>query len=368
MLRALSDHHHLSHPLGKLGRRGTRQISFDHSRAPPAAYARWVFTHSSRPRHMDDFNEPLPGAELYDFKSGARFDSRFADIFLGARKADGLEVVLKHITRTEDAVREVEALEKIGTSPHVVKLLGTHSRPRLKDTMIALEYVPEGDLRAWMDARAGLSVDPATVLSIVRSMLQSIATCHARGVVHRDISPRNFLVKGGNSVVLADFGSSRLIASASPARCNVGTLWYMAPEIVFGSRHYSPKVDVFGVGCIAGELLRNKPLFAGSSQLDQICKLVETLGTPDESTWPELGSLSDWSLLEFAPRAPQAREHLFPSTEGYPWEAGTDALIRLIVDKMLVYNPERRSSAAECLQELERIMIISQDTERNSTI
>ena len=148
-------------------------------------------------------------------------------------------------------------------------------------------------------------------------------------------------------MVLADFGSSRLIASASPARCNVGTLWYMAPEIVFGSRHYSPKVDVFGVGCIAGELLRNKPLFAGSSQLDQICKLVETLGTPDESTWPELGSLSDWSLLEFAPRAPQAREHLFPSTEGYPWEAGTDALIRLIVDKMLVYNPERRSSAAE---------------------
>mmetsp|Transcript_4779 Transcript_4779/g.13784 ORF Transcript_4779/g.13784 Transcript_4779/m.13784 type:complete len:309 (-) Transcript_4779:3564-4490(-) len=302
---------------------------------------------------MDDFGEPLPGADQYEFKS-VRFDSRSADVFLGVRNSDGLEVILKHITRTEDASREVAALEKVGTSPHVVKLLSTH-RSGLNETTLALEYVPEGDLRAWMDARANLPVDLATVLSIVRSMLQSIATCHARGVVHRDVSPRNFLVKGGSSVVLTDFGSSRLCTSTSPARCNVGTLWYMAPETVFGSRLYSPKVDVFGVGCIAAELLRGKPLFDGSSQLDQICKMVETLGTPDESTWPELASLSDWALLEFPPRAPQPCEDVFPSTERCPWDAGTTFLIRLIMDKMLVYNPERRGSAAECLQELERI-------------
>jgi serine/threonine protein kinase len=304
---------------------------------------------------MDDFGEPLPGADEYDFKC-ARFDSRFADVFLGVRKADGLEVVLKHITRSEDADREIEALERIGTSPHVVKLISTH-RSSLNETVIALEYVPEGDLRAWMDARANRPVESATVLSIVKSMLQSIATCQAHGIVHRDISPRNFLVKGGDSVVLADFGSSRLTASTSPARCNVGTLWYMAPETVFGSRHYSPKVDVFGVGCIAAELLRRKPLFDGLSQLDQICKMVETLGTPDESTWPELASLTDWSLLEFPPRAPRSWEDIFPLVDGRIWDASMNALIRLILDKMLVYNPERRCSAAECLQELETITV-----------
>ena len=302
---------------------------------------------------MDEFNEPLPGAEEYDIQS-AHFDSRFSDFFLGVRKADGLQVVLKHVTRTEDAAREIAALKIIGSNPHVVKLFSTHES-RLNDTMIALEYLPEGDLRAWMDARVDRPVEPIIVLAMVKSMLQAIAACHAHGIVHRDISPRNFLVKGGNSVVLADFGCSRLASSISPTRVNVGTLWYMAPETVFGSKQYSPKVDVFGVGCIAAELLRRKPLFDGSSQLDQICKIVETLGTPDASTWPELATLTDWSMLEFPERAPLSWERIFPSEDGCPRGSQMELLMRLILDEMLVYNPEQRSSASACLEKLEKI-------------
>ncbi len=309
---------------------------------------------------MDDFNEQLPGAEAYENIEIQHFGSRLNDFYLATRRSDGVRVLLKHVQRTEDATRELSGLKRIGLSPHVVRLLGEHPSA-LGETVIALEYLPHGDLRSWMDARKdeGRPRDTAAVVAIVRSMLRAVAACHARGVVHCDISPRNFLIKSvaEPSVVLADFGCSIVSSDSATHHAvgNVGTLWYMAPETLFGSKHYGPEVDVFGVGCIAAELLRDRPLFDGSSQLDQICKLVETLGTPDESSWPELATLSDWSLLEFPERTPKSAQEIFPDVD-VAGDATLAGLVELVLDGMLTYNPAARPSAAGCLQRLERIL------------
>lgn len=319
---------------------------------------------------MDDDDGPVPGAGEYDDIQNLPFNSRGNDFFLARSRPDATPVVLKHVPRSDEAIREVAALRHIQQNERherhkrherngsIISMFAVHTRPQLGDTTIALEYFPAGDLRAWMDAHKDAPLDSATVLSIVRGMLQAIATCHDCGVVHRDISPRNVLIrnddtrKGIVSVALADFGCSRLVTSTSPTRGNVGTLWYMAPEVLFGSREYAPQVDVFGVGCIAAELLRKKPLFAGSGQLDQICRLVDTLGTPDASTWPELATLSDWSLLEFPERAPKSPHDIFPDVDMN--DPALANLVDLILHHMLTYNPAHRSSANDCLSRLSR--------------
>lgn len=43
------------------------------------------------------------------------------------------------------------------------------------------------------------------------------------------------------------------------------TLWYRAPEILLGIKHYSTPVDLWSVGCIFAEMVTQKPLFAGDS-------------------------------------------------------------------------------------------------------
>lgn len=53
----------------------------------------------------------------------------------------------------------------------------------------------------------------------------------------------------------------------------VVTLWYRAPEILLGSRHYSTPVDVWSVGCIFAEMVNQKPLFPGDSEIDELFKI-----------------------------------------------------------------------------------------------
>lgn len=71
----------------------------------------------------------------------------------------------------------------------------------------------------------------------------------------------------------------------------VVTIWYRAPELLLGSRHYTKAVDMWAVGCIFGELLALKPIFKGEEakmdskknvpfQKSQLTKIFETLGTP----------------------------------------------------------------------------------------
>jgi serine/threonine protein kinase len=53
----------------------------------------------------------------------------------------------------------------------------------------------------------------------------------------------------------------------------VVTLWYRAPEILLGSRHYSTPVDVWSVGCIYAEMVTQRPLFPGDSEIDQLFRI-----------------------------------------------------------------------------------------------
>lgn len=71
----------------------------------------------------------------------------------------------------------------------------------------------------------------------------------------------------------------------------VVTIWYRAPELLFGSRHYTKAIDMWAVGCIFGELLALKPIFKGEEakmdgkknvpfQRSQLSKIFEIMGTP----------------------------------------------------------------------------------------
>ena len=53
----------------------------------------------------------------------------------------------------------------------------------------------------------------------------------------------------------------------------VVTLWYRAPEVLLGSRHYSTAIDMWSVGCIYAEMAMRAPLFPGDSEIDEIFRI-----------------------------------------------------------------------------------------------
>ena len=63
-------------------------------------------------------------------------------------------------------------------------------------------------------------------------------------------------------------------------------LFYRSPELLFGARMYGTGVDIWAVGCILAELLLRIPFFPGESDLDQLTKIFQAMGTPNDEIWP----------------------------------------------------------------------------------
>ncbi|KAL5670237.1 hypothetical protein ACJX0J_022458, partial [Zea mays] len=53
-------------------------------------------------------------------------------------------------------------------------------------------------------------------------------------------------------------------------------------------------VDVWSVGCIFAEMVNQKPLFPGDSEIDELFKIFRVLGTPNEQSWPGVSCLPDF--------------------------------------------------------------------------
>ncbi|XP_014673855.1 PREDICTED: serine/threonine-protein kinase ICK-like [Priapulus caudatus] len=98
------------------------------------------------------------------------------------------------------------------------------------------------------------------------------------------MKPENLLCSGPELVKIADFGLAREIRSRPPYTDYVSTRWYRAPEVLLRSTTYSSAIDIWALGCIAAELYTLRPLFPGSSEIDEIFKICTVLGTPEQVT------------------------------------------------------------------------------------
>ena len=98
-------------------------------------------------------------------------------------------------------------------------------------------------------------------------------------------------------VKLCDFGLCRSVAEKTDAvgpkpvlTDYVATRWYRAPEILLGSPQYTKAVDMWAVGCILGEMLNGRPIFPGTSTMNQLEKILELTGAPSAEDVAIIGS------------------------------------------------------------------------------
>ena len=118
---------------------------------------------------------------------------------------------------------------------------------------------------------------------------------HSAEIVHRDIKPSNILINQDCMAKLADFGLARHMKDvdkySEPVLTDyVATRWYRAPEVLLGSIKYNCSIDIWGLGCIIAEIYCSKPLFPGTSTLNQIQRILEFTGVPDEKDLAEIHS------------------------------------------------------------------------------
>jgi serine/threonine-protein kinase len=156
--------------------------------------------------------------------------------------------------------REAAALAAV-RNEHVVDVytFGVHEEL----PYFAMEFVLGKNLAAIIREHAAHSsvfVPLRRAVQILRDLCDALSAIHKVGVVHRDVKPDNVIVEDhtGRSV-LVDFGTAALGDDGDEI---VGTPGFFAPETLYTPRS-PPAADLYSFGCLAFQLLTNKPPYAG---------------------------------------------------------------------------------------------------------
>jgi len=164
----------------------------------------------------------------------------------------------------------------------------------------------------WHTQHPRTPIAAATLRSVIYQLLDGLLYLHRNWILHRDLKPANIMVTSSGRVKIGDLGLARIFHKPLQALFAgdkvVVTIWYRAPELLLGSRHYTTAIDTWAVGCIFAELLSLRPIFKGEEakqdskksvpfQRNQMCKIAEVLGVPKKEQWPLLTAMSEYPQL-----------------------------------------------------------------------
>ncbi|KAG8226949.1 hypothetical protein J437_LFUL004667 [Ladona fulva] len=254
-------------------------------------------------------------------------------------------------TDAQRTFREIMFLKAFGTHPNIITLRNIHKAKNDRDIYLVFDYM-DSDLHNVI--KKGNLLKDIHIRYIMYQLLKATKYIHSGDVVHRDQKPSNILIDVNCHCKLADFGLARslnpkesLDGKGTPEIIDpsltdyVATRWYRAPEILVASKRYTKGIDMWSLGCILAEMLLGKPLFPGSSTINQVELIMNTIPKPSKEDIEGLCSGFGVSLLERAPSGPSKPiKHLLRNVR-------KDALD--LVEKLLVFKPSKRLSAVEAL-------------------
>jgi len=265
----------------------------------------------------------------------------------------------------KDAVREIALLKELSKHQNIVTLRDVVLCPDGSAAQRGLYLVfdwAEYELCEVLRTHRERQMRPPSermVKSIMWQILNGISYIHNNWVIHRDLKPSNILIMGKGHehgrVKIADFGMARLFQQPLRALHYDGvvvTVWYRAPELLLGAKHYSKAIDMWAIGCIFGELLTNSPLFQGKEdkapkalQEDQLKKIFKVVGTPTPEHWKQLLELPEWEKVkEFAQQHDKdTLQAAVPYVKGNPNALN---LLKAFFD----YDPARRITALDAMR------------------
>ncbi|XP_071807214.1 extracellular signal-regulated kinase 2-like isoform X2 [Asterias amurensis] len=250
-------------------------------------------------------------------------------------------------TDAQRTFREIMFLQEFGDHKNIIKLLNVMKAENDKDIYLVFEYM-DTDLHAVI--KNGNILKDVHQRYVMYQLINATMYLHSGNVIHRDHKPSNILLDSECFVKVADFGLARSITQleskpneTDPALTEyVATRWYRAPEILLASKRYTKGVDMWSVGCILGELLKGKPLFPGTSTLNQVERIMNIIDPPTKADKDAIDSNYVSSILDKASvRHRQSFEDVLPNAPA----DGIDLLRRL-----LHFNPEKRLTAEQALK------------------
>lgn len=160
-----------------------------------------------------------------------------------------------------------------------------HHILRLRDTFIHAKHLClvfellSSNLYELIKQNSFRGLSTSLVRVFTTQLLDALTVLNEARLIHCDLKPENILLKTLQtpSIKLVDFGSA--CHERQTVYTYIQSRFYRSPEVLLGLP-YNSAIDMWSLGCIAIELFLGLPLFPGTSEYNQICRIVEMLGLP----------------------------------------------------------------------------------------
>jgi len=244
----------------------------------------------------------------------------------------------QNATDAQRTFREIIFLQELSGHENIIRLQNVIRAENDRDIYLVFDFM-DTDLHAVIRANI---LEDIHKQYIIYQVLKCLKYMHSANLLHRDLKPSNLLLNSECHVKVADYGLARSLDTKEPDQTPiltdyVATRWYRAPEILLGSNKYTKGVDMWSLGCILAELLLGKPVFPGTSTLNQLDRVMELIGRPTQDDIDAIDCPLAQTMLESLPptKAKRLRD-VFPT-------ASDEALD--LLKSLLHFNPHKRLTA-----------------------
>ncbi|EGF99228.1 uncharacterized protein MELLADRAFT_40372 [Melampsora larici-populina 98AG31] len=222
---------------------------------------------------------PISAYELIEKLGEGTFGEVYKAIYRGMTVAVKRIIVHNELDGLPiTSLREIRILKSL-QHPNVVPVVdiaysqGSSSLLRRGNTYMVFPYI-DHDLAGLMENKS-ITFSVSQIKLYSKQLLLGTAYLHRNKILHRDLKAANLLISNAGQLLIADFGLARSIAPGDKREYTncVVTRWYRPPEILLGDRRYGTPVDMWGVGCVIGEMFKGGPILTGNSDVNQ-CELI----------------------------------------------------------------------------------------------
>ena len=209
---------------------------------------------------------------------------RFSNVFQGIMNQSLVVIKVLKPTFMSKIKRELRMLEILKGIPGVIQLYGATKNAGCRTVSLIFEYI--GADTQWLSHRA-VPLTSYEIQIYCYKLLKALDSCHSRGIMHRDIKPRNVLYHRRSAELrIIDLGLSDQYTPEKQYNPSVASRHYKCPELLFEFLYYDYAIDIWSAGCLfAGLIFDIDPFFNGSDTTDQIQKIASVLGSDGIYSW-----------------------------------------------------------------------------------
>ncbi|OFI38348.1 protein kinase [Arthrobacter sp. SW1] len=197
--------------------------------------------------------------------------------------------------------REARAAASL-SHPHVVGVLDQGQDGQT--AYLVMEFIKGHTLRDVLQEKGALP--PRLALALIDPVIEGLAAAHAAGLIHRDVKPENVLIADDGRIKVGDFGLARAVTATTSTGSLIGTVAYLAPELVLGQAA-DARSDIYSAGVMLYEMLTGTQPYTGDVPIQVAYQHVNTEMPAPSSAAPGLAADLDELVQWCTAKDPEQR-------------------------------------------------------------